>query len=337
MPRKAFSRRAPTTIIRCIGCNACIAHYHAETPIRCAQNPRTGRERTFPRATPRRAGRPRRRGRRRAGRPRRHRRGARPRPPRDAVRGARRSPGGQARLAGRAPASRELWASLSANYARALADPRMTTHLGTRAEADAIAASMSRRASCVATGARPSARAPRPARRRGRPRRGTCFAGAMPDGRIVVADWGRDSIGLDCAELLAEAGREVTFVNGSIYPGEALHQYHRNTYIARLLRAGVRFEQYLGLESGARRRRPFPQRRRARADRAAPGRRARAVARPDAERRPRAQLRGRGGTCARPATAARRGDWKRRSSKARPPSTPAISSWPERAYGHRSR
>ena len=53
MPRKA--RGGQRSIMRCIGCNACIAHYHAETPIRCAQNPRTGRERTLarpPRARP---------------------------------------------------------------------------------------------------------------------------------------------------------------------------------------------------------------------------------------------------------------------------------------------
>ncbi|MDQ3866863.1 MAG: hypothetical protein M3304_08540, partial [Actinomycetota bacterium] len=36
-------------ILRCIGCNACIAHYHAGTAIACAQNPRTGRERALPR------------------------------------------------------------------------------------------------------------------------------------------------------------------------------------------------------------------------------------------------------------------------------------------------
>ena len=52
MPRKARAGDAHA-ILRCIGCNVCIAHYHAETPIRCAQNPRTGRERTLPR--PRRA------------------------------------------------------------------------------------------------------------------------------------------------------------------------------------------------------------------------------------------------------------------------------------------
>src|SRR5690606_5641364 len=33
---------------RCIGCNACIAHYHAGTPIACAMNPRTGRETELP-------------------------------------------------------------------------------------------------------------------------------------------------------------------------------------------------------------------------------------------------------------------------------------------------
>ena len=36
-------------VVRCIGCNVCIAHYHYETPIRCAQNPRTGRELTLAR------------------------------------------------------------------------------------------------------------------------------------------------------------------------------------------------------------------------------------------------------------------------------------------------
>jgi hypothetical protein len=43
----------------------------------------------------------------------------------------------------------------------------------------------------------------------------------------------------------------VTLVIGSIYPGEALHQYHRNAYIGRLLRSGVRLEHYLGLEAAS--------------------------------------------------------------------------------------
>jgi hypothetical protein len=41
----------------------------------------------------------------------------------------------------------------------------------------------------------------------------------------------------------------VTLAVGAVMPGETLHQYARNTYIARLARAGVRLEHYLGLES----------------------------------------------------------------------------------------
>ena len=48
LPRKVRDGRADD-VLRCIGCNACIAHYHAGTPIACTQNPRTGRERTLAR------------------------------------------------------------------------------------------------------------------------------------------------------------------------------------------------------------------------------------------------------------------------------------------------
>jgi 2,4-dienoyl-CoA reductase-like NADH-dependent reductase (Old Yellow Enzyme family) len=44
MPLKLQSGREHD-LLRCIGCNVSIAHYHAGTPIACAQNPRTGRER----------------------------------------------------------------------------------------------------------------------------------------------------------------------------------------------------------------------------------------------------------------------------------------------------
>src|SRR5918997_302616 len=41
----------PEDVLACIGCNqACIGHYHAGVPIGCVVNPRTGRERTLPRA-----------------------------------------------------------------------------------------------------------------------------------------------------------------------------------------------------------------------------------------------------------------------------------------------
>ena len=48
LPAKARAGRT-AAILRCIGCSACIAHYHAGTPIGCAQNPRTGRELKLPR------------------------------------------------------------------------------------------------------------------------------------------------------------------------------------------------------------------------------------------------------------------------------------------------
>src|SRR4029077_16979548 len=48
LPAKAQGARHE--IVRCIGCNACIAHYHAGTAIAGAINPRTGRERTLVRA-----------------------------------------------------------------------------------------------------------------------------------------------------------------------------------------------------------------------------------------------------------------------------------------------
>src|SRR6201996_8309136 len=51
LPRKVRTG-AGDRILRCIGCNACIAHYHAETPIRCSMNPRTGRELTLPAVRP---------------------------------------------------------------------------------------------------------------------------------------------------------------------------------------------------------------------------------------------------------------------------------------------
>jgi 2,4-dienoyl-CoA reductase-like NADH-dependent reductase (Old Yellow Enzyme family)/thioredoxin reductase len=243
MPRKARAGAAP---LRCIGCNACIAHYHAGTPIRCAQNPRTGRERTLPAPAP-----------------------ASP-PRRVVVVGAgpaglaaaaeagaaghevvvvERSEriGGQVRLAGCAPGHRELAASLTANYEALLERDNVELRLGTEASVDVVA-DLGPDLVVVATGARPA-----PPRQ---PLDGVAvvqvwdvLAGARPGGSIVIADWGGDAAGLDCAELLASEGRAVTLAVGAVMPGETLHQYTRNTYIARLSRAGVRFEHYLGLES----------------------------------------------------------------------------------------
>jgi 2,4-dienoyl-CoA reductase-like NADH-dependent reductase (Old Yellow Enzyme family) len=243
MPRLA---RAGQAFLRCIGCNACIAHYHAETPIRCAQNPRTGRERTLPQPG---VESPSRRvvivGAGPAGLAAAAEAGA---AGHDVVVLERTDRiGGQVWLAGRAPGHGELAGSLIANYDALLDRPNVAVRLETEADADTIAG-LAPDVVVLATGARPA------------PPRQTLdgvevaqvwdvLAGVRPAGRILIADWGGDAAALDCAELLAAEGRDVTLAVGAVMPGETLHQYTRNTYIARLSRAGVRFEHYLGLES----------------------------------------------------------------------------------------
>jgi len=247
MPRKARAGET-RSIVRCIGCNACIAHYHAGTPIRCAQNPRTGRERTLPRPetalAPRRVVVV----------------GAGPAGLAAAAEAAAAGHdvvvleradriGGQVGLAGQAPGHRELAESLTRNYAAQLERPNVDLRLETEADAGAVAA-LEPDLVVLATGARPAA--PR------QPLDGLdvaqvwdVLAGARPAGRILIADWGGDAAALDCAELLAAEGRDVTLAVGAVMPGETLHQYARNGYIARLCRAGVRIEHYLGLEAAA--------------------------------------------------------------------------------------
>ena len=247
MPEKARTGRS-RSILRCIGCNVCIAHYHAETPIRCAQNPRTGRELTLLPVS------------------------ASADPQRVVVVGAgpaglaaaaeasaagndvvvlERAPriGGQIWLAGHGPSHRELAGSMLRNYEQLLDRPNVELRLGVSESADGIAA-LDPDVVIVATGARPY----EPAHRL----EGLevvqvweILAGARPDGHVVISDWGGDAAALDCAELLAEEGRDVTLAVGAVMPGETLHQYVRNSYLGRLSRAGVAIRHYLGLHSAA--------------------------------------------------------------------------------------
>jgi len=226
LPRKARDGRLDDRI-GCVGCNACIAHYHAGTPLRCAVNPRTGRE---ARLGPPRAG---------------ERRrlvvvGGGPAGIAAAVEAGRAGHevlllereerlGGQIALAGAAPGGRELAERFLDNAERGLAAAGVVVRLGTsgpdETEADAFV---------LATGARPY--------------RGEdgltawdVLAGAVPEGeRVLVADWGGDPSGLDAAELLAAARKEVTLIVSSVSVGELVHQYRRNLYLQRLYRAGVR-------------------------------------------------------------------------------------------------
>jgi 2,4-dienoyl-CoA reductase-like NADH-dependent reductase (Old Yellow Enzyme family) len=245
MPRKARAGET-RTILRCIGCNGCIAHYHAETPIRCAQNPRTGRERTFP--PPVRASEPR--------------RvvvvGAGPAGLAAAAEAAGAGHqvvvfertdriGGQVWLAGHGPSHRELAESLRQNYEQLLDRPNVELRLSLDADLETVSAEAPDLV-IVATGARPF--------EPGHTLEGVdvrqvweILAGARPAGHVVISDWGGDAGGLDCAELLAGEGYRVTLAVGSVVPGEMIHQYVRNSYLARLSRAGVSFRHYLGLHS----------------------------------------------------------------------------------------
>jgi len=237
LPRKAREDRLVERI-GCVGCNACIAHYHAGTPLRCAVNPRTGRERQIgPPVT----------GERR-------RRvvvvGGGPAGIAAAVDAGSAGHevvlleregrlGGQIALTGAAPGGRELAERFLDNARRSLAAAGVVVRLGVswpeELEADGFV---------LATGAKPY--------------RGDdgltawdVLAGTIPEGeRVLVADWGGDPAGLDAAELLAEAGKEVTLAVSSVAVGELVHQYRRNLYLQRLYRAGVRIVHHHELAPG---------------------------------------------------------------------------------------
>jgi 2,4-dienoyl-CoA reductase-like NADH-dependent reductase (Old Yellow Enzyme family)/thioredoxin reductase len=247
LPRKIRAGQVDS-VVRCIGCNACIAHYHAETPIRCAQNPRAGRELTLP--APGADG-----SRRRvvvvgagpAGLAAAAEAGAAD----DEVIVLERAEriGGQARLFGAAPGHEETAQALIANYEMLLGRENVEMRLGEEAD-PAVIAALSPDLVVLATGARPYAAAPDlgdvpvlPA--------WDVLAGARPSGRALVADWGGDPTGLDCAELLAAAGREVTLVTAAPMTGFSVHQYARHQYLARLERAGVTLVPGLELDSAA--------------------------------------------------------------------------------------
>lgn len=236
LPAKAVAGR-DRTILRCIGCNTCIAHYHAGTAIACAVNPRTGRERLLP--GPSRAAE--------------HGRllvvGGGPGGLAAAAEASEsghevvlvdRSDrlGGQLALAAGSPGTGEISRALVELYTRRLGDAGVEVRLETSADAE-LAAGFAPDAVVVATGARPYV-----------PdialadievvQAWDILARPIPQGRrVVVADWGGDPSGLDAAEMVARAGNDVTLAVASVAVGEAVHQYRRNLYLQRLYRAGV--------------------------------------------------------------------------------------------------
>lgn len=244
LPRRLLEDREEERIL-CTGCNqGCIGHYHAGTPIGCIVNPRTGRERTLPRPVPGSS----------------HRDvlviGAGPAGIAAALEAARNGDrvtllergdaiGGQLRLAGRAPAHTETWEVYAGDAERDLAAAGVDVRLGTAATA---ADADGRDLVVLATGARPYT----PRLHRDLPFRLVQAWDAIADpaaivGPVLVADWGGGYEGLDAAERLAGAGHDVELACGGLLPGEDVHQYQRNLYLARLDEAGVRIRHHLGL------------------------------------------------------------------------------------------
>src|SRR5207244_11156045 len=103
----------------------------------------------------------------------------------------------------------------------------MDVRLGAAAEPEAVAA-LEPDGVVVATGARPY-QPPLELDGMEVAQAWSTLEGPRPSGRrIVIADWGGDSAGLDCAELLAAGGNDVTLACAAVAVGEGVHQYRRN-------------------------------------------------------------------------------------------------------------
>lgn len=227
-------RGAAQAILRCIGCNVCIAHYHAGTPIACAVNPRTGRERELPLPGATR--------RRRlvvvGGGPAGLAAAAEARAAGHEVVLLERAHrlGGQMALAVEAPGTGAIARELIALFERRVAAAEV--RLGVEADVGGVAA-LEPDAVVVATGARPY-EPPLELAGVEVAQAWDVLARPAPTGRrVLIADWGGDPSGLDCAEVLVVAGNRVTLAVASVAVGEAVHQYRRNLYLERLYRAGV--------------------------------------------------------------------------------------------------
>jgi len=60
-----------------------------------------------------------------------------------------------------------------------------------------------------------------------------------PSGRVVVADWRSDWVGLGVALLLAQRGRRTTLATSGYAPGERVQQYARDEMLKQAFQAGI--------------------------------------------------------------------------------------------------
>jgi NADPH-dependent 2,4-dienoyl-CoA reductase/sulfur reductase-like enzyme len=237
LPNKAAAGRLDD-IRACVACNqACIGHFHQGYPISCVQHPESGRELLYGERRP-------------ASRARRVLvAGAGPAGLKAAAVAAERGhhvticdsasrPGGQVLMAERLPGRGEF-GGIAGNLLReaqaAGVEVRMHTavdrELVRRERPDVVV---------IATGARP--------RRPPLELTGTMpvldawqvlDGEPLPEGRIVVADWRCDWVGLGIAELVARDGHATTLCVDGYMPGQRIQQYVRDTWLASLARLHV--------------------------------------------------------------------------------------------------
>jgi hypothetical protein len=238
LPRKAAA--GDTDRIRaCIACNqACIGHFQAGYPISCIQRPETGREIRF--GTIRRAPIPS--------------RvvvvGAGPAGMKAAVTAARQGhevvllerearAGGQVRLAEKLPGRAEFGGATT-NLLAEIASLGIDLRTSTPADRESVL-DLRPGAVIVATGARPRTIELELGDGAHCVNAWDVVAGAqMPrGGRLVVADWRSDWVGLGTALLLAERGHRVTLAVSGYHPGQRIQQYVRDEMLAAAARARI--------------------------------------------------------------------------------------------------
>lgn len=222
----------------CIGCNqACIGHFHAGYPISCIQHPETGREQLYGIRRPASA--------------------AKDvmvvgggvagmkaavvaaeRGHRVTIYEAARRPGGQVLLAEQLPGRAEFGGAVT-NLLSEVERYGVEVVTGQRVDADFVS---ERRpgAVIVATGATPRVPA---LELMDDPTVLTAWdvinGVDVPSGRVVVADWRCDWIGLGVAQQLAQQGHKVTLAVDGYMAGQRIQQYVRDEMTKEALVAGV--------------------------------------------------------------------------------------------------
>lgn len=247
MAEKTRNGRADD-IRACIGCNqACIGHLHKGVAISCIQTPLSGREAQL---TPK----------LKRGRGPRQRvlvAGGGPAGLRAAITAARRGHevtlaesapqlGGQVRLAQMLP-ERSEFGGLVVNMQAELALENVDVQLGqplTRATIEAAEPDVV----ILATGARPALPKIENAGSKTPILAEEVIAGrARPGGRVVVADWRADWMGIGTAVLLAQSGHSVRLAVDGLCAGQNLPTYVRDYWAGRLHALGVTVTPYASL------------------------------------------------------------------------------------------